>query len=125
METTPAKVTAEAVVKARSMPPRSMPAVKVRAPVFTASPRVTSPARASALASVYAVVLLLESLPAVRIRVPVPRAELWPTCKTPPLRFSPPEKVLAPDSVTVPAVVLTAAMPVPPRMAEAVPACRS
>ena len=51
-ETTPENVTAESVVNVRPMPPRSMPVVNVRAPVSTASPRVTSPPSVTALASV-------------------------------------------------------------------------
>ena len=67
----------------------------------------------------------LESVPVVRVSVPVPRAAALPTWRMPPFRLSPPVNVLAPERRTVPAVVLVAAMPVPPRIAETVPFWRS
>ena len=75
----------------------------------TALPAVRPPAEAS-------------SVPPVMVNVPAPSAAALPTPRVPSERVSPPVKVLAPVSVSTPPPDLVAATPVPPRMAETVPA---
>ena len=80
-------------------------------------PSVTSPPSVMALVSVRPVVgSLPESVPPVQVSVPVPRAALLATRSVPAESETPPVKVLAPESSSVPAPVFARASvpPAPP-----------
>ena len=115
------------------------PPLRVRLPAVTVivrdAPSVAAPESVSALvpakekspfsASVLATVRAAaeaSSVPPVIENVPVPSAAALPTLSVPAERVSPPVKVLAPESVTAPTPDFVATTPVPPRMAETVPA---
>ena len=123
----------------RSKPVPATPPLRVRMPAVIVSVRFApsvaapesvsalvpanakSPFSASALATVRAAAEA-SSVPPVIVNVPVPSAAALPTLSVPAERVSPPVNVLAPESVTAPMLDFVAATPVPPRMAETVPA---
>ena len=123
-------LTVSGVEMMREPAPRSTVPVKVSAPVFVVlAPIVRSPERVIAFASVKAEVPLAtrEGAPEAEVTttVPVPSASALPATTVPRWRLKLPVNVLAAVSVTVPVVLLVATTPVPPRIAEMVPACRS
>ena len=78
----------------------------VRLPGLSRLPRVTSPPSVTALVSVKALPgLFEESVPPVQLSVPVPRAAALPTWSVPAARATPPVKVLAAESRSVPVPV--------------------
>ena len=96
----PLNVTALAVVRMRVELPRLASALKVNAPEFDPSPRVTFPPMVTAFRIERAVPLPEESVPPFRVRPPVPIALLviapteptlaTPICRVPAVRVVPP-----------------------------------
>ena len=105
-ETTPARVTSEAVVSVRSPPPRSKEPPKVSAPARVASPRVKSVFATTSLTNERSVLPSLETVPPLSVRVPAPKALSPPARRAPAFRVRPPEKLLAPPRVRAPAPFL-------------------
>ena len=120
-----AKVTLERTVMTGAAPFRSMPPVKVSAPLPTAWPSVTPAFRSTSLAKVRAVVPSAETPPPLTVRTPVPKTLSPPARIRPAFRVRPPSKVLAPVSRTVPVVVLSTETPTPARSARNEPDCSS
>ena len=102
----PERVTSEAVVSVRLTPPRSKEPPKVSAPLRVASPSVMSVCVTTSLARERATVLLLETVPPLRVSVPAPKAVSLPARRAPASKVRPPEKLLAPESVSAPAPAL-------------------
>ena len=101
---------------------RDVPSVAAPESVSALVPaNAKSPFSASALAT-DSPAAEASSVPPVIVNVPVPSAAVLPTLSVPAERVSPPVNVLAPESVTAPMLDFVAATPVPPRMAETVPA---
>ena len=137
-----ASVSVPAPALVRSKPVPASPPLSVRLPAVTVivrlAPSVAAPesvrllvpakAKSPLSATVFATVSAAaeaSSVPPVTVKLPVPSAPLLPTLSVPAARVSPPEKVLAPESVTAPTPDFVAATPVPPRIAPIVPAWRS
>ena len=93
----------------RVAPPRSAAPENVSVPVFVESPIVALVVKLMALARVRAAVESDDRLPPLNVSVPVPRAVLLPTRTVPADRVTPPLKVLAAESVRVPAPVFCSA----------------
>ena len=91
--------------------------------MFVVSPNVTSPPSVRALAKARASVSVEETTPPFNVTMPTPKAASSPASAVPAPRVKPPTKVLAPESVSVPAVVFVALPPA--RVAETVPASKA
>ena len=89
------------------MLPKAAAPPKLSAPFLTASPSVKVPDNASALSTEREAVESLETRPAPIRTTPVPRALALPICRVPELKFTPPVKLLAPESVSTESPLFT------------------
>ena len=117
--TTPEKVTGLPAAKV-TVPARLAAPLNVSNPLFTASPRVTVPDNAIVLSERRAALESLEIRPPLTRTAPVPKALLLPSCSTPLLRFTPPEKLFNPESVSteLPLLIMPPAPATTPLIAE-------
>jgi hypothetical protein len=97
--TTPDNVTGLSVSTLIALPNAAAPP-KLSAPLFAESPIVKVPDNANALSTERAAVESLETRPDPMRKTPVPRALELPICRVPALKFNPPVKLLAPESVS-------------------------